>query len=896
MAIVPNDPRQPDYTASDILSAQVWPRRSLSPAVGLDVICIKIAVDFQSMSAADAAMRLGANLELLREATRADTAFHIALDPETTAFTDVAAAHGLLATGNHEQLRGLSLDALPWFRSRLAPLRVSELRDTAKARGDQAVDAALWCDLGIGSVLMIAYYIEGRPAGALGIAGARPREQWDVQLHLLLKLVGSSLAIGLERIAIQARLSDLEERNELALSSANDGLWDFDTLNNRVYLSPRWKAMLGYDESQVGQAPDWRTLVHTDDMSRVQAAIRDHVAGKTPLFESMHRMRHATGEWRWVISRAKARVDENGRLIRLVGVELDITERKLYEEALFREKESAQITLQSIGDGVVTTDAHGVIDYINPVAEQLTGWRLEDSQGRAIEEVFRAFHEETCEPLENPLSVAIRRTRSIKSVRPMLLIRRDGNEIYVESTASPIRDGSGAVSGGVLVFHDVSEARELNRRLSYHASHDVLTGLVNRREFEHRMERALKSAKAHETSYALCYLDLDQFKLVNDTCGHSAGDNMLREVASLIKDAVRDSDTVGRIGGDEFALLLVGCPLEKARQIADDVVRSVNDYRFVWKDKIFNIGVSVGLVEIGRDGATIEDIINSADSACYVAKKQGGVHVHVYSAREEASARHRGEIHWLQKLQAALRDNAFELYIQPIVHAQRGGERGPALEVFVRLKAENGVPGTPTSEFIRAAERYRLMPHIDRWVVQAVLSALGRGGLKLPAGRSIAINLAGQTLGDVDFLEYVVDCFDHTGAAPGDICFEVTESAVVANMDHARRFIEVLHGMGCEFALDNFGSGLSSFSNLKTLPMDYLKIDGSFIHNLAGDSVNQALVAAMIDLSRTLNFRVVAEHVEDQRSLDTVKRMGIDFVQGFIVGRPQPLSLMPVPL
>src|SRR5258707_905830 len=380
----------------------------------------------------------------------------------------------------------------------------------------------MWMQLGIGSVLVIGYFIEGRAAGLLGIAGAQPRENWEVQLHLLMKLVGACLATGLERIQIQHHLRDLEERNELALYSANDGLWDFDTVNNRVYLSPRWKAMLGYDEAEVGQAPDWRTLVHSDDMSRVQAAIRDHVAGKTPIFESLHRMRHATGEWRWVISRAKAKVDDKGRLLRLVGVELDITERKLYEEALFREKESAQITLQSIGDGVITTDAKGVIDYVNPVAEALTGWRLEDSQGRAIEEIFRAFHEETCEPLENPLAVAIRRTRSIKSVRPMLLIRRDGNEIYVESTASPIRDGSGAVSGGVLVFHDVSEARELNRRLSYHASHDVLTGLVNRREIENRMERALKSAKARETSDALWVLDLDQFKIVNDTCWQCA--------------------------------------------------------------------------------------------------------------------------------------------------------------------------------------------------------------------------------------------------------------------------------------------------------------------------------------------------------------------------------------
>ncbi len=498
------------------------------PTVGLDVICTKIAVDFQTMTAGTALDIIIVNLELLREATRVDTAFHICLDAELGAIGEVQVARGMLATGNPEQLRGQSLDALPWLQSRLAPLRVSELRDTCAAarrssRRCRAVESPRH-RLGADHRL----FHQGPAAGLLGIANARPRDNWEVQLHLLMKLVGSSLATGLERIEIQRHLGDLEERNELALYSANDGLWDFDTLNNRVYLSPRWKAMLGYDESDVGQAPDWRTLVHSDDMSRVQAAIRDHVAGKTPIFESLHRMRHATGEWRWVISRAKAKVDDKGRLLRLVGVELDITERKLYEEALFREKESAQITLQSIGDGVITTDAKGVIDYVNPVAEALTGWRLEDSQGRAIEEIFRAFHEETCEPLENPLAVAIRRTRSIKSVRPMLLIRRDGNEIYVESTASPIRDGSGAVSGGVLVFHDVSEARELNRRLSYHASHDVLTGLVNRREFENRMERALKSAKARETSYALCVLDLDQFKIVNDTCGHSAGDALAR--------------------------------------------------------------------------------------------------------------------------------------------------------------------------------------------------------------------------------------------------------------------------------------------------------------------------------------------------------------------------------
>ena len=226
---------------------------------------------------------------------------------------------------------------------------------------------------------------------------------------------------------------------------------------------------------------------------------------------------------------------------------------------------------------------------------------------------------------------------------------------------------------------------------------------------------------------------------------------------------------------------------------------------------------------------------------------------------------------------------------QPIVHARGKDVHGPGLEVFVRLEAESGKPSAPPAEFIRAAERYRLMPLVDRWVVQAVLSALGRGGMKVSPGRSVAINISGQTLGDAEFLEFVVECFDHTGANPADICFEVTESAVVANLDHARRFIAVLHGMGCEFALDDFGSGLSSFSTLKTLPMDYLKIDGSFISNLAVDSVNQAMVGAMIELSRSLKFRIVAEQVEDQQSLDAVREMGIDFAQGYIFGRPEPL-------
>jgi diguanylate cyclase (GGDEF)-like protein/PAS domain S-box-containing protein len=556
----------------------------------------------------------------------------------------------------------------------------------------------------------------------------------------------------------------------------------------------------------------------------------------------------------------------------------------------------SMVTLDAMGESVITVDAEGRIDYVNSSAESLLGQSFDQVVGKSFAEVASLVDEADRRSLGDPVRKALATGgRVTMGKRAVLVPANSSPERSVEISVTPLKSEGKETPGLVVVMHDTSELRGLTRQMTYQASHDALTGLVNRREFERRLREAMDAAQTGDAGHALCYLDLDRFKVVNDTCGHTAGDNMLREVATIIKDAVRDSDTAGRIGGDEFALLLVGCPLEKARQIADDVVRAIDDYRFVWKDKIFNIGVSIGLVEIGRGGGSIEDIMNSADSACYVAKKQGGVHVHVYSAREEANARHSGEIHWLQKLQSALRDNKFELYYQPIVHAHSSVLNGPGLEVFVRMETENGQPAAPPAEFIRAAERYRLMPLVDRWVVQAVLSALGRGGMKLPPNRSVAINISGQTLGDSEFLEFVVDCFDHTGANPSDICFEVTESAVVASLDHARRFIGVLHGMGCEFALDNFGSGLSSFSTLKTLPMDYLKIDGSFISNLAVDTVNQAMVGAMIELSRTLNFRVVAEHVEDQLSLDTVREMGIDFAQGFIFGRPQPLSMTPLP-
>src|SRR5437016_7341457 len=548
------------------------------------------------------------------------------------------------------------------------------------------------------------------------------------------------------------------------------------------------------------------------------------------------------------------------------------------------------LALQSLAEAIITTDKDGRISFLNPAAEQLTGSAASAAQGKLLEEIVSLVDETDRRLLSDPVHQALTTGAPVNlSRRALLLSRTNGSERSIELSASPIRNSAQELLGAVVLLHDVTEMRGLARQMSYQATHDALTGLVNRREFERRLAEAIESGHRGDGQHVLCYLDLDRFKLVNDTSGHLAGDSMLREVAKLLRDAVRDSDTVGRLGGDEFGTLLIGCPLDKARQIADDLTRSVGEYRFVWKDKIFNIGVSVGLVEISRESGTLEELLAAADTACYVAKKQGSGKVAVYSARDEALARHTGEIQWLQRLQGALKENRFHLYQQVIVatHAEEGG---PAMEVLVRLQDEAGQE-LPPAEFMRAAERYRLMGLVDRWVVQATFAALGRGAIPVPANRSVAINVSGQTLGDAQFLESVVECFDSSGVAPAQVCFEINENAVIANLDHARRFVGVLHGMGCQFALDDFGSGVGSFSNLKNLPLDYLKIDGSFMRNLARDTVNQAMVAAMIKLARTLNFKVIAEQVEDAAAVDIARRMGVDYLQGYAIGRPQPLLL-----
>lgn len=872
-------------TASDVLAPHRWASPASRAGVGLDVACTKIAIDLQSLTPTDAETTIRADLEMLREATGTDAAFYVTYDPPGLSIQSVETVKGLLATCNPEGLRGIPLAELPGLRERLAQNRLFELRDTLRARPEQATEALLLGELNLRSVLLVGLTVRGRPRGFLGLATGGPCVAWDVNLHLMLKLVGSSLSSGLEKLALQHEVDAFQAHRALAEVCSTEGVWEYDAIRRETWFSPRWKEMFGYAAHDLNGSPDWTRLIHPDDVARVTEDLRSHVAGLTTIFESVHRVRHRDGDWRWVQSRARADI-ANGQLRRLTGVELDITERRLYEDALFREKERAQITLRAIGDGVITTDERSRVEYLNPVAEQLTGWSLDEAMGRPVDEVFRAFHEETCEPVESPLTEAVRRLRSVKSARPTLFIRRDGNELYLQSTASPIRDGSGTVIGGVLVFHDVSESRELNRKLSYHASHDALTGLVNRHEFEQRLDRALVSARARESAYALCVVDLDQFRIVNDTCGHSAGDALLSQVAQLLKSKIRWRDTLARLGADEFAVLLEACTLEEALRTAELLREAVAEHRFQWADRTFRLGASIGVVPLSGVNDDPASALSAANSAAQAAKEQGRNRVHCFEDNDLDLMRRRREMQWASRITTALEDGRFELYRQDILPLQSMGDSGRHYEILLRMRDEQGNVVTP-DHFIAAAERYSITPAIDRWVVENTFRWLISEADERDSLAMCSINLSGQSLADDKFLPFIIDRFHKTGIDARRICFEITETAAIASYSQATRFIHALKDLGCRFALDDFGTGLSSFGYLKHFPVDFLKIDGSFVRDIHHDTVDLAMVRSINEIGHLTQKKTIAEFAENDEIIALLRDLGVDYAQGYGVARPQ---------
>ncbi|MFC1504079.1 EAL domain-containing protein [Spirochaetota bacterium] len=568
----------------------------------------------------------------------------------------------------------------------------------------------------------------------------------------------------------------------------------------------------------------------------------------------------------------------------------DITLERQMEDDLFHEKERVQVTLESIGEAVVTTDIRGRITYLNPAAVILVGLSDQKARGMNIFEVLKLVNEISRVPIDNPIEKVMQSSSTVNIMEQVSLINHEGREISIEATASPIKNKEQRVIGIVLVMRNVSNIRKILKQISYQESHDVLTGLINRVEFEQRLLQVLKTVKGSKDLHALLYLDLDDFKVINDTCSHYAGDELLRQLTTLLLSTLRASDTLARTGGDEFGMLLEHCTKEEAVTIAQNICNKIHLFRFNWKEKIFSISASIGIVFIDRDAKTINDLLSAADQACYMSKDKGGNRLHIYHPEDSELAQRHGEMQILSQIYQGLEKNKLCLYYQPIAPIANKQSKGEHYELLVRMIDTESNLLLPAA-FLPAAERYNLMPRIDRWVVETYFKYYNKRYKKNNKKLKLcSINLSGETLNDDSFLDFVISSLEKYSIPPHVICFEITETAAIANYSKAVEFIKKLKNKGCKFALDDFGSGLSSFNYLKHFPVDYLKIDGIFIKGVLHDPLDYSIVDSIKHIGHVMNMKIIAEYVENKEIFKSLKNMGVDFGQGYGISKPLPIS------
>ncbi len=565
-------------------------------------------------------------------------------------------------------------------------------------------------------------------------------------------------------------------------------------------------------------------------------------------------------------------------------------EYKQAADTLYEQKERAEVTLRSIGDAVITTDSDGRIEYLNPIAEHLTGWRNEEAHGKTLPEVFVIMNERTRLHALDPVARCLRDGQIVALANHTVLINRQGREIAIEDSAAPIKERNGRIIGVVMVFHDVSKSRAMAQQLTWQATHDTLTGLINRREFEKSLSQALAEAKTEHHQHVLLYLDLDQFKIVNDTCGHVAGDELLKQLAVLLQTKLREGNVLARLGGDELGVLLSYCPEDQAYHVADNLRLAVKEFRFNWEGKSFDIGVSIGMVVIDAESLNVGELLSAADMACYAAKDSGRNRIHVYRREDMMLVQRHGEMQWVNRLTRAIEQDRLVLFRQRILSIADPTGSEEHYEILIRLRGENDEI-IPPGAFIPAAERYGLMPSVDRWVIRTLFTAMAKQAERtVPEGDacSYAVNLSGTSLNDELLQNYVREQLLLHNIAPRRIWFEITETAAIANLPHASRFIKEMKALGCRFSLDDFGSGVSSFAYLKNLAVDNLKIDGSFVKDIVDDPIDYAMVQSINQIGHVMGLRTTAEFVENDAILSRLREIGVDYAQGYGIHRPEP--------
>jgi len=647
-------------------------------------------------------------------------------------------------------------------------------------------------------------------------------------------------------------------------------------------------AQFGFDDEElVRNRTMFADMIVSTDLKRVEEAKFHDPDGRYKTAGIDYRIVRPDGDIRWVYDYTIPVRNRNGELTHYTGYLLDITDRKQTESDLFREKERAQITLHSIVDAVITTDVNGQIEYLNPAAEELTGWDSDIARGLPLSRVFSLFDDDSRGSIEEPVRQTLQSGKPFTSTHDCNLNRNDGSRLSVQYSTSPIMSAGNAPLGVVLVFHDVTENRSMARKLDYQAAHDSLTGLINRAEFEKRLEFALDSVRSEDTHHVMCFMDIDQFKLVNDTCCHTAGDSLLKDIAGLLRSCLRESDVLARLGGDEFGVLLKNCTLGGAEEIAANMLSTIKATPFESCERTFEIGASIGIAKIDAGTSSVNEVMKAADLACYAAKDAGRGGVHVFQDSDTELARRHDEMQWVSRLKDAINEDRLVLYYQDIVPVSPGMTGARHFEVLVRMQDEAGSLVMP-DRFLPAAESYNMITAVDRWVVERSFAWFsGRNENLL-----MSINLSGKSVTDPAFLEFIQDKLVEYRINPADICFEITETAAVANLDMAAGFMRELRKLGCRFALDDFGSGLSSFAYLRNLPVNYLKIDGSFVRNIDTDKVNAGMVNAINQLGVVMDIRTIAEFVENDDIMNKLADIGVDYAQGYGVARPAPLADM----
>ncbi len=569
----------------------------------------------------------------------------------------------------------------------------------------------------------------------------------------------------------------------------------------------------------------------------------------------------------------------------VVATFVDVTHLKQAEQSLARSKERVELLLKSTGEAIYGVDEKGYCTFVNDKLLEQLGFTSDEVLGSAVHKLIHHTRSDgSLYPWEDCFVYHCLKNGVSAKGGHDLAWRKDGTSFPTLYSVEPIIERKN-VTGAVVIFRDMTEEVAISSKLDHLARHDSLTGLVNRREFEERLGRVLESAKHNQTGHILCYLDLDQFKVINDTCGHLAGDELLRRIAGLLGEHVRKRDTLARLGGDEFAVLLEHCDQHEGTRVANSMRDAVADFRFQWEGKTHTVGVSIGVVSISENAGDITDALKAADAACYAAKESGRNRIHVYHEQDTILATRHGEMQWVARINRALEENRLYLTLQAIASVNGGSGSNISHEVLLRMLDDDGNVILPEA-FLGAAERYNLSVKLDQWVISRIFDWLSKNPEKLKRAAFFTINLSGQSLGDEDFLNFTITELKKYQVPPEKICFEITETTAITNLTSANRFMHALKQLGCVFALDDFGSGLSSFGYLKTLPVEYLKISGLFVKDMLDDPIDLAMVKSINEIGQVMGKKTIAEYVENKEILARLSELGVNYAQGYLIGKP----------